>query len=269
MKTLESLIEEGITIRESIKFIPPANGIIRTYRAYALSDTKFYGIWKNRVIRYFDTHFPGNRCIDDFEKAILEFEKRHFSPSLFDMVHGILISCQEIETIEKGNSNNNTPIITKDTTNDITTSRKIFIVHGHDNEMKLDVARLLERLDFEPIILSEQPEQGRTIIEKFEEESDVEFAVVLLSAEDDIGAKKGSSNFQPRARQNVILELGYFIGKLGRKKHVYVLKNGNVEVPTDIHGIVYKPYSCNDDGWKLALAKELKSVGYSVNLDRI
>ncbi|MBO6254892.1 MAG: nucleotide-binding protein, partial [Bacteroidaceae bacterium] len=149
-----------------------------------------------------------------------------------------------------------------------TMTNKIFIVHGHDNEMKLAVARLLEKIGFEPKILSEQADQGRTIIEKFEEESDVGFAVVLFSDKDDMGAEVGSLEYKPRARQNVILELGYFIGKLGRK-HVCVLKKGDVEVPSDILGVVYKTYKSDDDGWKYSLCKELNLAGYNVDFNKI
>lgn len=360
MITLESLIEEGTIIREGIKYIPPANGVIRTYKDYSLSDTKVYGIWKSKVIRYLDKNFPGDRCLPDFEYAVAEFEKQHCTPSLFDVANGILVSCKEIDngevqgqesvivkiyrleaeyekrssslngvnkietirafhdwydvmlrylgqffdeknvtfkrisTVQTGGNgytlkivfdeiksnvhllldktekiSSTAPAIKNEHVSPIAMTNKIFIVHGHDDEMKLAVARLLEKLDFEPIILSEQADRGRTIIEKFEEESDVGFAVVLMSDEDDMGAEVGSSDYKPRARQNVILELGYFIGKLGRKNHVCVLKKGNVEAPSDILGVVYKIYSGSDDGWKFALAKELKAAGYNVDLNQI
>ena len=98
MVTLESLIEEGNNIRESIKYIPPASGVIRLYKVYGLSDTKVYGTWKNKVIRYLDKYFPGDRCLADFENAIADFEKNHCSPSLFDVVNGILVSCLEVDS---------------------------------------------------------------------------------------------------------------------------------------------------------------------------
>ena len=99
----------------------------------------------------------------------------------------------------------------------ILNSRKVFIVHGHDNEAKERVARFLEKLGLEPIILHEKASSGRTIIEKFETYSgDIAFAVVLLTP-DDVGcAALSRENQKPRARQNVILELGYFLGRLGR-----------------------------------------------------
>ena len=148
-------------------------------------------------------------------------------------------------------------------------SNKVFIVHGHDVEMKESVARLLEKLGLEPIILSEQPDQNRTIIEKFEEESNVDYAVVLMSDQDDHGCEVTSTDLKPRARQNVILELGYFMGKLGRKGHVCVLKKGDIEEPSDILGVIYKEYRSSDDSWKYQLAREMKSCGYNISLDDI
>ena len=146
-------------------------------------------------------------------------------------------------------------------------SNKVFIVHGHDDDMKSSVARVLEKLNIEPIILSEQPNQGRTIIEKFEDESNVDYAVVLLSDKDDHGSEITSNQLKPRARQNVILELGYFIGKLGRNR-VFVLKKKDVEIPSDILGVVYTEYD-NNEGWKYSLCKELRELGYSVDMNKI
>ncbi len=144
-------------------------------------------------------------------------------------------------------------------------SRKIFIVHGHDNEAKVEVARFLERIGFEAIILHEQASRGRTIIEKVEMHSDVGFAVVLLTPDDE-GNKKGQSPC-PRARQNVVLELGYFIGRLGRDR-VCALKRGDVEIPSDFDGVVYEPY--DDHGaWKSKLAKELEASQFDVDWKKV
>ena len=140
-------------------------------------------------------------------------------------------------------------------------SRKVFVVHGHDEGMREAVARFLEKLEIEPLILHEQANQGRTIIEKIEGNSDVGFAVVLLSP-DDQGAKSGESP-QPRARQNVILELGYFIGRLGRDR-VCALKSGDLEIPSDFGGVVYTLYDPNG-GWRQALAQELSEAGFDID----
>ena len=133
-------------------------------------------------------------------------------------------------------------------------SRKVFIVHGHDEGAREAVARFLTDIDFQPIILHEQASQNRTVIEKVEHHGDVGFAVVLLTPDDIGGPKDGGQ--QPRARQNVILELGYFIGRLGRER-VCALKRGNFEIPSDFGGVVYKTFDASG-GWKQALGKDLR-----------
>jgi len=140
---------------------------------------------------------------------------------------------------------------------------EVFIVHGHDNEIKQSVARFVESIGPKVVILHEQPNAGRTIIEKFEEYANVGFAVVLLSP-DDVGASKENTDLlKPRARQNVILELGIFIGKLGRKR-VCVIYKGDVEIPSDISGVIYVEYD-NKEGWKNKLAKELNEAGIKID----
>jgi predicted nucleotide-binding protein len=141
--------------------------------------------------------------------------------------------------------------------------RAVFVVHGHDEAMKQSVARFLEKLDLKPIILHEQANKGRTIIEKFEaHSSEVGFAVVLLSPDDVGGPKDGE--MKPRARQNVVLELGYFIGKLGRGK-VCALHTGDVELPSDLHGVLWLSY---EGDWRLKLAKEIKEADIDVDLNK-
>ncbi len=143
-------------------------------------------------------------------------------------------------------------------------SRKVFIVHGHDNALKQEVARLLERLKLEPIILHEMPNRGRLIFEKLEQHAaEVAFAVVLLT-DDDLGeAKDKIATPKQRARQNVVLELGYFYGRIGRSK-VFVLHRGVVDLPSDILGVVYTPY---DGAWPLKLAREMKDAGLPVDMN--
>jgi predicted nucleotide-binding protein len=144
-------------------------------------------------------------------------------------------------------------------------TRKVFIVHGHDEGAREAVARFLERIGFEPVILHERANQGRTVIEKVEAHSDVGFAVVLLTP-DDVGCLRGETP-QPRARQNVLLELGFFIGKLTRK-HVCTLKVGELEIPSDWRGVVDEPYDTNG-AWKQTLARELKAVGYEIDWNKV
>jgi len=114
--------------------------------------------------------------------------------------------------------------------------------------MRESVARVFATLGLEPVILQEQPDRGRTIIDKFYYYSEVEFAVVLLSP-DDMGyaSEAGPDTAQLRARQNVILELGFFLGKLGRE-NVVALHKGNVEIPSDFSGVLFTPYVSGETG---------------------
>lgn len=143
-------------------------------------------------------------------------------------------------------------------------SNRVFVVHGHDEGARESVARFLEKLGLEAIILHEQANRGRTVIEKIEGYRDVGFAVVLLTP-DDQGCVKGGQ-LEPRARQNVLLELGYFIGHLGRHK-VCALKRGQVDIPSDFAGVVWT--SMNDDSWKQALSRELADAGYEIDWNKV
>jgi predicted nucleotide-binding protein len=142
----------------------------------------------------------------------------------------------------------------------------VFIVHGRDEIAKLQAARLIEKLGFMPIILHEQSSSGRTIIEKIESYSNVGFGIVLYTA-CDVGAVKGEEeNLKSRARQNVVFEHGFLIGKIGRK-NVCALVKGDVETPNDISGVVY--IDMNTARWELDVAKELKESGYNVDMNKL
>lgn len=149
-------------------------------------------------------------------------------------------------------------------------SNSVFVVHGRDEGMRESVARVLDQLGFDPIILAEQPNQGATLIEKFERNAlDVGFAVVLLSP-DDYGRNPEDAEVpaEPnRARQNVVLELGYFMGSLGRPRVVALYKDGT-ELPSDIHGLAYVPFDVGG-AWKFNLAQELSAAGYDVDYNRL
>lgn len=145
-------------------------------------------------------------------------------------------------------------------------SNRVFIVHGHDAEARETVARFLGNIGFEPIILHEQANQGRTVIEKVEANADVGFAVVLLTP-DDVGRANGDTDLEPRARQNVLLELGYFIARLGRAR-VCALKRGDVIIPSDFAGVVWTEMDAAG-GWKSALGKELQAAGHSIDWNKV
>lgn len=145
---------------------------------------------------------------------------------------------------------------------------KVFIVHGHDDEAKETVARFVENFGIEATILHEQANRGQTIPEKFEEHAgEAGFAIILLTP-DDVGASQAEANkFKPRARQNVVLGLGYFWGRLGRGR-VCVLHKGGVELPSDMQGLLYVPMNSPDE-WQLSLAREMKQAGLPINLNKL
>ncbi|MCD8303913.1 MAG: nucleotide-binding protein [Prevotellaceae bacterium] len=151
---------------------------------------------------------------------------------------------------------------------DIQFGENVFIVHGHNVDIKVEIACTIEKLGLKPIILHEQADKGRTIIEKFEDKSnDVGFAVILLT-DDDLGKDKNNNEpSKPRARQNVVLEMGYFIAKLGRERTFLLLSEG-VEKPGDLDGIIYTPLDSNG-AWKMGLVKELQNSGYTVDANNL
>ena len=227
-----------------------------------------------------DGHFVSKKDIDRFliktsnrsAKDLASYENNHVPPGVI-----VFVLPQDIPEYDKYTTD-----VTKDlfkeaeniigcTTDKIKVTKspksysKVFIVHGHDNLAKQEVARFIEKLSFKAIILSEQPSEGKTIIEKIEEYSDVDFGIVLYTPCDE-GREKGLSTLNPRARQNVVFEHGFLIGKLGRES-VKKKKKGPVETPNDISGIIYTPMDENG-GWKLMIAQEMKRVGYQIDLNK-
>jgi predicted nucleotide-binding protein len=149
-------------------------------------------------------------------------------------------------------------------------SRRIFIVHGHDASGKNELARLLQKLDFEPVILHEQPDRGRTVIEKLSAElADIGFCFVLFTPDDLVWSASDSEELR-RARQNVVFEHGLLIGLLGRDRVCAILK-GNVERPSDLQGVIFKTLSLNErmDSIAAELIRELKTADYEVDANRI
>ena len=146
------------------------------------------------------------------------------------------------------------------------TDNMVFVVHGHDEGVKQTVARFLEQCGFVAVILHEQADGGRTIIEKIEQYADVVFAIVLYTP-CDIGREKNEKRGTPRARQNVVFEHGYLIAKLGRERVCALVKQG-VQTPGDIAGVVYKPMD-SAGAWKTEILREMKSAGVVVDASKL
>ncbi|MEI7869073.1 MAG: TIR domain-containing protein [Candidatus Methylumidiphilus sp.] len=141
---------------------------------------------------------------------------------------------------------------------------KSFIVHGHDILIKLELKNYLQNvLGFaEPIVLHEQPNIGRTIIEKFESLAEtIEFVFVLMTPDDEVVSCAATNDRKRRARQNVIFELGYFFGKFQRKTNrVFLLYKGEIELPSDISGLVYIDISNGIEAAGEKIRKEIFAV---------
>lgn len=252
MLDIKDLIKDGEKIKEGLKFVPSEPGIIRTYTLYKLEDGISYNTWKNQAIIYFQNILKDKDSLFRFEEQANKFETHHYHPKYLDAMLGIL-NAYEIKAV----MTNYAP------ENEQKQMNRVFIVHGHAEAVNQEVARTIERLGLEAVILREQPNIGKTIIEKFEANAkEVNFAIILLTADDKID---GEDAF--RARQNVIFEMGYFMGALGRKNVMCMLQE-NVEKPGDIDGVVYTLID-RSGVWKYSLVKELKACGYEVDANKI
>lgn len=203
------------------------------------------------LAKYENDHMPEGLIMYVAPEDILRYDKY-----ITDVTKSLLAEAKEIIVNPK------TTEISKSEPLD---KSKVFIVHGHDNEAKLEIARFIEQMGFEPIILHEQANKGMTIIEKIEEYSNVGFGIVLYTPCDIGYDKDKETEKMARARQNVVFEHGYLISKLGRN-NVCALVKPSVETPNDISGIVYIPFDSNG-GWKIPLAKEMKSSGYEIDFN--
>lgn len=240
-----------------------------------------YHIWDNRNKEIFTRSFehPNNTDLDGYIRTqrsyfmsdIVEEQKSSIRDQIA-YIHGFI---DRMDLIPCALDNDVTESSVKETRVD---KKKVFIVHGHNASLKIEVARTIEQMGLQAVILHEQEDYGNTIIEKFEENaSDVGFAVILLTG-DDIAVSKHDmdreakekgfkAEYHNRARQNVVFEMGYFIGKLDRA-HVFELIENGVEKPGDLDGIIYTPVD-SEGMWKYKLAKRLKAVGYSIDTDAI
>ena len=150
------------------------------------------------------------------------------------------------------------------------TGRKVFIAHGHDVEAITTVAEFIENLDLKVTVLDEQPSNDLTFVENLEKHADdTAFAIALLTP-DDVGALKDEAGRQlnPRARQNVLLELGYLIGKLNPNQVCILYKDG-VELPSDIHGVVLYVPMDSANAWKIKLSQGMRKAGLPVDMNKL
>lgn len=229
-----------------------------------------------------ETIFP--LAVKDHQSKIEKFQEINFYPYFYssgdntknewdsftsgkreaiDFIQGLIESNEILNSIEGGS-------LEEETSQEVQPKNKneVFIVHGHDDALKDKVARFIENLNLKAIILNEQSDRGRTIISKFADHSDVGFAIVLYTP-CDVGRPiklndQGKQHPErSRARQNVIFEHGFFAAKLGLE-NVVALKKGDVEIPNDLSGVVYKEYD-EAGSWRYQIARELDESGYEID----
>lgn len=234
-----------------------------------------YGIWTSYNSEYLKQKFsnPNNEYKKSYDlagqSAYAIFTSRDYSDPLTDLKDRIKLKIANLnKLIEVADLLPSTVEVLKENNQKSLIDRKsVFIVHGHDEIAKIKTAKFIQTIGLNPIILHEQANLGNTIIEKIEENSNVGFGLILYTA-CDIGASiKESKNLKNRARQNVVFEHGFLIGKIGRK-NVCALVKGEIDTPNDISGIVYVKMD-DDDAWFLKIAKELVNAGYSIQLENL
>ncbi len=180
----------------------------------------------------------------------------------------LLLLCLKFSELESEiTSQNSTETPSSSATATADVPARIFLVHGHNEAIRLKLEKFLERLEIDTIVLFNEPGRGQTIIEKLEANSEVKHAIVLLTGDDEGRSVSSQDELQPRARQNVVLELGYFLGLLGRSC-VTVLYESGVEIPSDYRGVEYIRLD-SADGWRLQVAKELRAADFDIDLNRV
>lgn len=206
--------------------------------------------------------------------AIVE-EKRSGNDlaTVYKLSNGCIVNCWDKGTVNFQGTNRDSveKMFLQPETAISNTNRKVFVVYGHDHNARTQLEAMLRRWDMEPLILDQLVSSGQTIIEKLEEyTSQVDFGIVLATP-DDIGYAKGNEEGKKhRVRQNVVLELGMLLAKIGRSKVAILLSQAeNMESPSDIQGLIYIPFKDNVEEAKLSLAKEMRSNGYDIDIAKL
>jgi predicted nucleotide-binding protein len=220
-------------------------------RSFGKPSTQFNAYWridKYQGLRFGIRYAPSEAEFQAAFKSTMEQRK--------ELMEGFVEQLQD----SAGSSIGNVEVADSPTSNDV------FIVHGHNHSAKTELARILEHLKLQPIILHEKPNSGRTLIEKLELHSDVGYCFVLLTPDDEGRERSSSEPLKPRARQNVVFEFGRFVGSLSRFR-VCCLYSGDVELPSDLSGIARIQFreSVNEVG--TGIVRELRAAGYDVSAD--
>lgn len=249
--TLQEKLTNFITRGEALKEHAPFN---TGFRQFIISGSEFEQ-WRNELRVFIERNLKEHELYNDLNDRLVRYCEWD---ATFDEIMG------KLQTIASDNEFFNSLNEIQIKTNKVSVelpSNDIFIVHGHNEEAIAKVEKFVRKMGLNPIILRDQASMGKTIIEKIEHYTNVGFAIVLYTPCDEM--KDG----QFRARQNVVLEHGYLMGKLGRNK-VRALVKGDVEKPSDIDGIVYEHMDSNN-AWETKLIRELKTAGYAIDANKL
>lgn len=243
--------------------------LIREGEKVDRSDYQSCKVWKHHVIDALQEHFVHQEPEQEFEEhfglkvtaARMGGGVTNFRENLPRAIKYLKILSSEVIRVQTDSDRKEEEAMGDMSIN----GNHVFVVHGHDEAIREKVSNLVEKFGLAPIILNEKPNMGKTIIEKIEQYGDVKFAVVLFTP-DDLGESKEvaeKGNLEQRPRQNVLLELGYFWGRLGRDR-VCLLNSVGDNLSSDLKGIGYTNID-KGGAWKMELAKELKAAGFDVD----
>ena len=215
-------------------------------------------------------------CLEKTQIVIAENKRSGNNlATVLKLSNGCIINCYDSgKVVYQGKNTDEVKNIiehTAQTVREEEKNRKVFVVYGHDLNARTQLEAMLRRWDIEPLIIDQLVSSGQTIIEKLEENTDkVQFGIVLATP-DDIGYPKGKEECKKyRVRQNVILELGMLLSKVGRSKVAILLSQAEeMEKPSDIDGFIYIPFTNNVEEAKVSLAKELQRNGYEIDITKL
>lgn len=186
--------------------------------------------------------------------------------------NGCIVNCWDKGTVNcQGKNVEQVMAILSGENATLTHNRKVFVVYGHDTNARTQLEAMLRRWDLEPLILDQLISSGQTIIEKLEEYTQQANFGIVLATPDDIGyPKDDEAKKQYRVRQNVVLELGMLLSRIGREKVAILLSQAeHMEKPSDIDGLIYIPFKDNVEDTKLSLAKEMQNNGYTLDIAKL
>ena len=279
---IDSLIEEGSTFRwEDLSYARPEHG---PNAVYGLKPSPAWNTWAARIERLLMHAVKPNGGPFVYLKSAKEAKiEGHYRDQFDQAKAGYMGALESLKRLLMEGDAFGELLVPYPSSNSRETddgaagtradanSKKVFVVHGHDHGLKIELEVFLSRIGLVPIVLHREVDGGQTIIEKFESNSDVAFVFILLTPDDvaytadqqDLSDSSRVKEF--RARQNVIFEFGYFVAKLGRRR-VCALHKGDVAIPSDLSGLIYKKVETGVEGIGFSLIKELKAAGLELQL---